>query len=130
MRKFILNKVVRSKLIARMLADKTDVESLELRGDEAYVAVLRKLSEEAQEAIQASVAERAGELADIQTALKDAIALSGVTQATVNAEEQRLAEEKGRFIPTIQVKTVNVQDDDPMAEYYGSRPERFTEIRE
>ena len=53
-----------------------------------------------------------------------------MTQASVDAEERRLAEEKGRFIPTVHVKTVNVQDDDPMAEYYGSQPDRFTEMRE
>lgn len=87
MRKFLLDKVVRSKLPARMLAD-------------------------------------------IQTALKDAITLSGVSQTEVDEAEKRFATERGRFIPTIHVQTVNVQDDDPMAEYYSSQPNRYPEIRE
>lgn len=130
MRKFRLNKVVRSKLIARMLADKTEVESRELGGEEAYQAVLRKVSEEAQEAISAPMSKRASELADIQTAVKDAISLSGVSQKEVDAQEQQLAKSKGRFVPTVYVKTVNVQDNDPMAEYYASQPDRFPEVRE
>ncbi|HEY1064444.1 MAG TPA: hypothetical protein VGE30_04105 [Candidatus Saccharimonadales bacterium] len=129
MRKFLLDKVVRSKLIARMRADRTEVESQELTGDRAYKAVLRKIAEEAAEALEAPRQKRAAELADIQTAIKDAITLSGVSPAEVDQLEEQLAAEKGRFIPTIHVRTVNVQDDDPIAEYYGSRPDRFPETR-
>lgn len=130
MRKFRLNKVVRSKLVARMLADKTEVDSQELTGEVAYQAVLHKIIEETQEAMRAPSHQRASELADIQTALKDAIVLSGHSQTEVDGLEARLAQDKGRFVPTIQVATVNVQDDDPMAEYYAADPERFPEIRQ
>jgi predicted house-cleaning noncanonical NTP pyrophosphatase (MazG superfamily) len=130
MRKFILNKVVRSGIIARMEADKTEVKSEALEGTRAVRAVLAKVIEETEEALTAPPDKLATEFADIQTALKDAITLSGIPPDEVDALEVKKAAERGRFVPTIFVETVNVQDDDPMATYYGNDPERFPEIRE
>ncbi|MDB5169909.1 MAG: hypothetical protein JWN82_305 [Candidatus Saccharibacteria bacterium] len=130
MRKFILDKVVRARIPDLMDEAGSVVEKREVHGPEAVRALLRKAIEELQEAIDAPPEELVGEFADAQTALKDAITASGIPASAVDEQEARRAAKHGRFIPTIEVITVNVQDEDPMAEYYASNPTRFPEVHE
>jgi hypothetical protein len=127
-RRFKLGKLVPTGVIGLMKEADTVIESHTLTDEETFIALMDKIIEEATEAKKAPQALRGAELADIRIASKAAEAVSGILPSEIDDAEVAQRAKKGSFLPGVFVVSVTVRDDDPMAEYYASDPERFPEV--
>lgn len=96
--------------------------------DAEYLNVLSdKLKEEAGE-LDPSDPEALNEIADILEVIDCLIKGLGSSSRQVKLIQAERRRERGSFVKRIFIKELTVEDDDKWADYYASRPDRFTEI--
>lgn len=130
MRKFLLNKLVRDKILGEMQGMGQRVVSKKL-SDAAYLHELsRKLVEEASEFKPGDPKEALKELADILEVVEALAAEFGADFDKLRAVQAERKAKRGGFTDRTYVESVTLADDDPWAAYYAKEPERFKEVEE
>ncbi len=130
MRTFVLNKLVRDKILPDM--ERLGHHVLYRRlSDEAYLkALAAKLVEEANEFKLDSTKEALKELADVLEVVEALAGELGSDFERLRSLQQERREKRGAFKDRIFVTQVSVPDGDTWADYYAAEPIKYPEIRE
>lgn len=99
--------------------------------DREYLAALAaKLQEEAGELKTDDKEEAIKELADVLEVIDTLVIILGTDIAKVRKVQAERKAKRGGFAKRLYVERLDLQDDDPWADYYAKEPERFKEIKE
>lgn len=128
MPKFRFDKLVRDKIVAHQIASGAQPHYRTLSQAEHKTALINKINEEAQEILGASPEDMAAEIADVQQALDDLKALSGLTDIAVKAAQEAKNAKNGAFREGIFVEYIEIAEDDEWTNYYRKNPDRYQEI--
>jgi len=130
MPKFVLNKIVRDKLVADYERLGQKAEYKKLSQQEHKCELIRKIFEEVGEINPDDATDKiAGEIADLQQVIKDFMSLCSVNDEQVEAFRQAKFDKKGGFVDGAYVTTITLSDDDEWVKYYRERPNIFPEIK-
>lgn len=128
---FILNKLVRSKLVSEYARMNQKVTYRPLTLEQHVEALKQKIIEEAKEIPVTGLDDDfISELADLQQVLDDLKEIRGVTDDQVVVVQKRKYDKKGGFLPGRYVEIIELQDNDPWLAYYRDNPELFPEVLE
>lgn len=130
MRKFLLNKLVRDKILGEMQAMGQQVASKKLSDAEYLHELCRKLVEEASEFKPGDPKEAVKELADVLEVVEALAAEFGADFDKLRAVQAERKAKRGGFATRTYVESVTLADDDPWAAYYAKEPDRFKEVKE
>lgn len=130
MPKFILNKLVRDKIVEHQLALGSKPQYRLLDDSQHKEALANKIIEETREILNSDEEKVASEIADVQQALDDLKEKFGVSDADV-AKIQKIKNQKnGPFKKGIYIEQLEVAENDrKWTEYYRKDPARFPEIK-
>lgn len=128
MPKFQFAKLVRDKIIENQLQSGATPVYRQLSPDEHKQELVRKIAEEAAEIIHVPADEVAMEIADVQQAIDDLCTLYGVSTDDVKAAQQRKNEKNGAFKQGFYVEYVELDENDPWADYYRKNADRYPEL--
>lgn len=128
MRTFVLNKLVRDKLLIIMRGQSEEVDYKILSDEELLDALANKLREEVSE-FDARDPKAIEELADIREVIDQIVKTLAISPKQLETIQRERRKKRGGFKKKIFIKKLVLQDDDPWAEYYASQPERFTELK-
>ena len=99
MPKFILNKLIRDKLLRQFEQDGQVATHKMLSGDEHQAALKQKVLEEAKEIpLTNNQTDLINEIADVQQALDDLKTISGITNEQVSESQKTKYHKKGGFL--------------------------------
>jgi predicted house-cleaning noncanonical NTP pyrophosphatase (MazG superfamily) len=125
---FLLNKLVRDKLVEEFKRMNQKATYRSLTRQEHVGALKSKIIEEAKEIpVDGGTEELVAELADLQQVLDDLKALMNVTDEQVGVVQRHKYEKKGGFLAGRYVNSIELRDDDPWLPYYRDHPELFPE---
>jgi len=130
MRSFLLNKLVRDKILADMQGMGQQVTHRKL-DDAEYVRELRKkLLEEAGEFDTTKPEDALKELADVLEVVEALAKQIGTDFDGLRKLQAEIREKRGGFEDRTYVERLDLADDDPWAAYYAKDPERFKPVKE
>jgi len=126
---FILNKLVRDNLPTMMKAANQIPVYRVLEGHELQKALLTKIKEEANEAIDAIDDDEAftSELADMQDIIDSLLMKRNIERATLITMQQSISNKKGSFNEGYFLEKVSVDEASEWTQYYRNEPDRFGE---
>jgi predicted house-cleaning noncanonical NTP pyrophosphatase (MazG superfamily) len=125
---FKLNKIIRDKLVVEYERLGQKAKYKKLSPVEHKKELIRKIIEEASEIdVNDSLEKTAGEIADVQQALRDLASLCGVGNDQIEIIRQAKFDRKGGFAGGNYVTTLTFANDDEWVEYYRERPDVFLE---
>ena len=128
MRSFLLNKLVRDKVLTSMQELGQQITYHKLADEDFLPELKRKLLEEAHELDLA--AENAGnELADLLEVIDQIRQELQIDAKDLDDVQRQRREKRGSFQDRIYVERVDLADDDPWAAYYAKEPSRFPEVK-
>lgn len=131
MAKFILNKLVRDKLVAEYEQLGQKAKYRKLTKDEHLAELKRKIIEEAREIpTEAEKDKIAGEIADVQQALDDLKALADITDTQVADLQRAKLAKRGGFLTGSFVESLTLKEGDEWVDYYRREPGIFIEVDE
>lgn len=128
MPKFKFAKLVRDKIVDRQIASGAKPNVRQLNEDEHKHELIKKIIEEAQEIDQATPAEVAAEIADVQQALDDLAKLHGITHNDITAAQSQKNRKNGAFTKGLYIDYVEIDESDPWTSYYRKNSDRYPEI--
>ncbi len=128
MPKYKFGKLVRDKIVDHQLAAGAKPVYRTLDDTEHKSALVDKIIEEAREILQASEADVAAEIADVQQAIDDLREKLGLSSAKVTEMQAAKNEKNGAFKKGIYVEHVEVPPDDDWVAYYKKNADRYPEI--
>lgn len=129
MPKFVLNKLVRDKLVG--VYEKSDQKSVYRRlGHSEHIAALKeKIIEEANEIpVDGQKKDVLSEIADVQQALDDLKILSGILDQDLIDVQRAKKDKKGGFSQGYFIETIELKDTDEWLGYYRANPGIFKEV--
>ena len=130
MPKFILNKLIRDKLLRQFEQDGQVATHKILSGDEHQAALKQKVLEEAKEIpLTNNQTDLINEIADVQQALDDLKTISGITNEQVSESQKTKYHKKGGFLDGVYVSTLELNNTDEWLDYYRSHPSLFPELK-
>lgn len=130
MPKFLLNKLVRDKLVDEYEKLGQKAEYKPLSRIEHLQALKQKIIEEAQEIPLESAKEKIiGELADVQQALDDLKVLTGISNKEIADVQAAKSAAKGGFLKGNFVTSLVLADDDEWVNYYRKESVIYKEIK-
>jgi predicted house-cleaning noncanonical NTP pyrophosphatase (MazG superfamily) len=125
---FILNKLVRDKLVDDFERMNQKASYRSLTREEHVEALKSKIIEEVKEIpADGETEDLVTELADLQQVLDDLKVLMNVTDEQVDDVQWHKYDKKGGFLAGRYVTSIELQDDDPWLAYYRDHPELFPE---
>lgn len=130
MKSFLLNKLVRDKILADMqgLGQQVTYRKLD---DAGYLRELhKKLLEEAGEFDAAKPDDALKELTDVLEVVEALAKQLGTDFTGLRKLQAESREKRGGFETRTFVERLDLADDDPWVAYYAKDPERFKEIQE
>ncbi|MCC2646842.1 MAG: phosphoribosyl-ATP pyrophosphohydrolase [Rickettsiaceae bacterium] len=132
MPKFLLNKIIRDKLLQKILEAGVEVESKSLVGKELIDALKNKLQEEVKEVLEAkNNDELKEELADVLEVLYTICLKQGLDLAEIEKVRLEKFEDKGGF-NDILVQTLSFDEEEerfkPYADYYRRNPNKYPQL--
>lgn len=128
MRSFILNKLVRDKVFLNMQKLGQQIVYRQLAKSELLPALKAKLLEEAGE-LDISDEKAPEELADLMEVI-EAVGLElGHTFDQLRRLQLERRDKRGGFEQKIFIERLDLQDNDPWADYYAAEPDRFKEVK-
>jgi predicted house-cleaning noncanonical NTP pyrophosphatase (MazG superfamily) len=130
MPKFTFAKLVRDKIVEQQLASGAKPTYRQLDAEEHKQELIKKIIEEAKEVVDASPADIAAELADVQQALDDLKELCGASDEAVAQAQTAKNEKAGAFKKGLYIESVEVDEHDKWAAYYRKNADRYPEIKE
>lgn len=125
---FKFNKLVRDNIVDRQIATGALPHYHQLNDAQHKLALIHKIAEEAQEIMQAGLADVADEIADVQQALDDLKQKFGLSDAAIAAAQTAKNNKNGPFQKGIFIDFVEVADDDVWVAYYRKNADRYPEI--
>jgi predicted house-cleaning noncanonical NTP pyrophosphatase (MazG superfamily) len=125
---FMLNKLVRDKIVADQLQSGQNPVYRTLNAEEHAQALAAKIVEEAQEIPVDNREEAVKELADVQQVLDDLQAVLDITPQEIAAAQATRHAKVGGFKDALFVESVSPAEDNKWTAYYRTEPDRFTEI--
>lgn len=129
MRSFLLNKLVRDKILGEMQAMGQQVTFKKL-GDAEYLRELsRKLVEEANEFKPSDPEDALKELADVLEVVEALAAEFGADFDQLRAVQASRKAKRGGFVDRTYISRLDLADDDPWVAYYAKEPDRFKEVK-
>ena len=128
MPKFILNKLVRDKIVEHQKAEGRAPSYRALEPAEHKKALIEKIREEAREVptFDQVTAKVVAELADVRQAFDDLCALYGVGEDDLRAAMMQKADKNGTFAGGTFVTEAELTDDSEWLQYYR---EHFEEVQ-
>lgn len=130
MKTFLMNKLVRDKIVEVMEGQGKKVKT-KILNDQEFVEQLKiKLKEELEELNEVEFGDREhliNELADIQLLIDYLLSVNGLSKDEVKNYQKEKTVKAGGFDKRIYVGKVNLQDDDEWVEYY--RKKGFEEVK-
>jgi predicted house-cleaning noncanonical NTP pyrophosphatase (MazG superfamily) len=126
-RTFVLDKLVRDGIVSGLQDQGGAVEYKILDGPEKIRALVEKLIEEAGELL-ANGGLPLSELVDVLEVANQLKRESGFSNEEIEEKRQARLDKVGGFVGGWFVRTVSLPSDGELTEYFGSPPERFTEI--
>lgn len=129
MRSFLLNKLVRDKLLTSMQNLGQTVTYRRLTDKDFVLELKRKLLEEAKE-FDPSKPGALKELADLLEVIETASNQLGSSFADLRKLQLKLRTKSGAFEDRIFVERLDLANNDPWVAYYAAQPDRFTELTE
>jgi len=132
MPQFQVNKIVRDKLLAMMQAEGQMPEYKVLAGKDLQLALLTKLKEEVDEAMNAIDTEEdlTTELADIKEVFEAFIQVRDLKMSEIEKIQTAKRESRGGLVKGHFVEKITLEPSDRWVEYYGSKPLQYHEIFE
>lgn len=127
---FILNKLVRDKIVADQIQSGQNPVYRTLTAKEHAQALAAKIVEEAQEIPVDNREEAIKELADVQQVLDDLQAVLGITPQEIATAQAARHDKVGGFKDALFVASVSPAEDNKWTAYYRTEPDRFTEVAE
>lgn len=127
MRKFFLNKLVRDKVFANMVAEGQKVGHRRLNDKDFLKELKRKLLEEAEE-FEPDHPEALDELADLLEVVETLGETHGSDFEKLRDRQLKRRDKRGSFNDRIYVESVELDDNDPWVKYYEKQSGRFKEI--
>ena len=129
MPKFLLNKLIRDKLVDEYTRLNQMATYKTLSDSELLEALRQKIFEELQEIpLNGSLDDFEKEIADTQQALDDLVALRGASPEQIQSIRLSKAEKKGGFTGAHYVETLELAEDDEWVAYYRAEPKRYKEL--
>ncbi len=130
MRSFLLNKLVRDKILGEMQAMGQQVTFKKLNDAEYLRELSRKLVEEASEFKPDDPEDTLKELADVLEVVEALAAEFGADFDQLRAVQASRKVKRGGFKDRTYISRLDLADDDPWAKYYAKEPDRFKEVTE
>jgi predicted house-cleaning noncanonical NTP pyrophosphatase (MazG superfamily) len=125
---FKFAKLVRDTIVDQQLASGAKPTYRQLSPEEHKQALVAKIAEESAEIAAASPDTVAEEIADVQQAIDDLIALCGLTAQDVATAQAAKSAKNGAFKKGLYVDTVEVAEDDKWTAYYRAHPDQYPEL--
>jgi len=123
----MFNKLVRDKIIEHQLAIGAKPKYKLLNKDQHILELVKKISEEADEVLSANVENVASEIADIQQAVDDLIAIYGLSKEEVLREQKTKKNKNGSFKKGIYIEYLDLDEDNEWVKYYRNNSDRYPE---
>jgi predicted house-cleaning noncanonical NTP pyrophosphatase (MazG superfamily) len=121
---FHFNKLVRDKIINHQIRDGIKPNYVRLDKDEHKLALIEKIKEELKEVEEASHETLAGEIADVQQAIDDLVAVCNLTPDVIKNHQIAKEEKNGSFKQGIYINTVDIEEDNDWAKLYRQKYEQ------
>ena len=121
-------KLVRDKIVDHLIASGGTAVYRQLTRIEHRHELVHKIIEEAGEITTADPQDVAAEIADVQQALDDLMALYGLTRKDITKEQSAKNKKNGAFRKGLYVDQVTLRDDDEWVQYYRKHTDRYFEI--
>jgi predicted house-cleaning noncanonical NTP pyrophosphatase (MazG superfamily) len=128
MRSFILNKLIRDRVLTSMQELGQQVTYHRLDDKDFLPELKRKLLEEANE-LNLADKDIGKELADLLEVIDQIRFELKIEPKALVKLQRELREKRGSFNDKIYVERVDMADEDPWAAYYAKEPERFPEVK-
>lgn len=125
---FLFNKLVRNRIVEHQEREGIKTTSRVLSRDEHRAALVSKLTEEAQEVLDATPEEVVNELADLQQVVDDLRKLYNVTSEQVAEAQKSKVSKNGDFSEGRFISQVEILEGDPWVLYYRKNSERYNEL--
>lgn len=130
MRSFLLNKLVRDRILGEMQATGQTVSFRRLSDADYLKELNRKLLEEANEFSTEDTKEALKELADVLEVVEALAAALDTDFDGLRAVQAERKAKRGGFADRIYIERVDLADGDPWAAYYAKEPDRFKEVKD
>ncbi len=127
---FILNKLVRDKIVDDQLQSGQRPVYHTLDPEQHVTALIAKIIEEAKEIPADNRQEAVKEIADVQQVLDDLKASLEITSQEVADVQKNREAKAGGFKKALFVETVSPDEGSKWAEYYRTDPSRFIEVKD
>jgi predicted house-cleaning noncanonical NTP pyrophosphatase (MazG superfamily) len=126
---FVFNRLVRDLLPEEFTVMQQQAVYRSLSKVEHLAALKEKILEELKEIpLQDSLEEFEKEVADVQQALDDLVAICGASTERIAQLQHSKLLKKGGFQAGHYVETLTLAEDDPWVAYYRAEPERHKEM--
>ncbi len=129
MRSFLLNKLVRDKIVADMQAMGQQAIFRKLDDAEFRQKLAEKLVEETAEFKASSPEKALKELADVLEVVEALAKEYGATPEQLRQIQAERRAKRGGFEQRLYVERLDLQDNDKWAAYYAANPIKFPEIK-
>ena len=126
-RTFRLNKLVRDKIVKLTENYGGSVDYEVLSGQKLNEALIDKLVEESKELKISDLS--VGELADLQEIISQLAKNLKITDKEIAKAQSKKRSENGGFTKGHYIRTLTAPGDSQWADYYGSDPTRFPEVK-
>lgn len=124
MRSFLLNKLIRDKVLINMQELGQQIKYRKLNDGEFLHELQRKLLEEAGE-FDPTDPKAMDELADVLEVLETLARELGENFDSLRNRQLNRRQKRGAFLNRIYIERLDLEDDDPWTEYYAKDSKRF-----
>jgi len=128
MPRFVFSKLVRDDIVDHQITSGARPSFRMLTSTEHKEALIKKIIEEIDEVRQAEPQEVSAEIADVQQAIDDLVALYGLTASDIKKEQNRKNTKNGTFKKGVYIEYIDIDEDDTWTSYYRTQPDRYPEI--
>lgn len=128
--KFKTNILVRDKRIEEMESAGILVDYKKLSQEEYIKALRKKVTEEAQEVADEENRDKLiYELADLKEVVQSLMTALEITDSEISDAQNKKREKNGGFDEKYFTNFVEIENDNPVIEYYLQRPNKYPEIK-
>ncbi len=128
MRSFLLNKLVRDKILADMQALGQQVTYHKLGNEEYLHELSKKLVEEAKEFDTSNPEEALKELADVLEVVEALAKQYGADFDKLRTLQAERCQKRGAFADRTYIERLDIADEDPWADHYAKDPTKFPPV--
>ena len=128
--KFKTNILVRDKMVEKMEADGIIVDYKKLSQEDYIKALRKKIIEEAQEVADEEDRKKLiYELADLQEVVQTLVHELGIGESEILEAQNKKREKSGGFLKKHFTNFVEIENNNPVIEYYLQHPKKYPKIK-